>query len=89
MSSSSYGLQPYKVFIIENPELRAKIQPAAWGQSQIVDASHLIVFANQTTYCRKDIDSYLKNVAQTRNIPEESLSGYGDFMKGKNFIKIQ
>lgn len=81
LSSSSYGLQLYKVFIIENPELRAKIQPAAWGQSQIVDASHLIVFANQTTVTDEDIDGYLKNVAKTRNIPETALSGYGDFMK--------
>jgi nitroreductase len=82
LSSSSYGLQLYKVFIVENPDLRAKIQPAAWGQSQIVDASHLIVFANQTTVTDEDIDGYLKNVAQTRNIPETALLGYGDFMKG-------
>ena len=82
LSSSSYGLQLYKVFIIENPELRAKIQPAAWGQSQIVDASHLIVFSNQTTVTDADIDGYLNNVAETRNIPVSALSGYGDFMKG-------
>lgn len=82
LSSSSYGLQLYKIFIIENPELRGKIQTAAWGQSQIVDASHLIIFANQTTVTDEDIDGYLKNVAQTRNIPETALSGYGDFMKG-------
>jgi nitroreductase len=82
LSSSSYGLQLYKVFIVENPELRAKIQPAAWGQSQIVDASHLIVFANQTSVTEADIDGYLKNVSKTRNIPETALTGYGDFMKG-------
>jgi nitroreductase len=81
LSSSSYGLQLYKVFIVENPALRAKIQPAAWGQSQIVDASHLIIFANQTTVTDEDIDGYLKNVAETRNIPETALTGYGDFMK--------
>jgi nitroreductase len=82
LSSSSYGLQLYKVFIVENPAIRAKIQPAAWGQSQIVDASHLIIFANQTTVEDADIDNYLKNVAETRNIPETALAGYGDFMKG-------
>jgi len=82
LSSSSYGLQPYTVFIIENPDLRAKIQPAAWGQSQIVDASHLIVFANRTNVTDEDIDSYLKNVAQTRNLPDTAVKGYGDFMKG-------
>ena len=81
LSSSSYGLQPYQVFIIESKDLRAKIQPAAWGQAQIVDASHLFVFANQTDVTNEDIDKYLKNVSETRNIPETALAGYGGFMK--------
>lgn len=83
LSSSSYGLQPYKVLIVENPELRAKIQPAAWGQSQIVEASHLIVFANETNVDDSTIDSFLQNISETRNTPIEALSGYGDFMKSK------
>lgn len=83
LSSSSYGLQPYKVLIVENPELRAKIQPAAWGQSQIVEASHLIVFANETNVDDNTIDSFLQNISETRNTPIEALSGYGDFMKSK------
>lgn len=83
LSSSSYGLQPYKVIIVENPELRAKIQPAAWGQSQIVEASHLIIFANETNVDDTTIDNYLKNISETRSTPIEALSGYGDFMKSK------
>lgn len=83
LSSSSYGLQPYKVIIVENPELRAKIQPAAWGQSQIIDASHLIVFANQTSIVDAEIDAFFKKMSETREIPLEALSGYQGFMKGK------
>lgn len=83
MSSSSYGLQPYKVIIVENPELRANLQPAAWGQSQIVEASHLIIFANGTKLDDLAIDEYIKNISQTRNTPIEALAGYGDFMKSK------
>lgn len=83
LSSSSYGLQPYKVLIVENPELRAQIQPAAWGQSQIVDASHLFVFANMVNVGEKEIDTYLGNIAETRGIPAENIAGYGDFMKSK------
>lgn len=82
LSASSFGLQLYKVIIVENPELRAQLQPASWGQSQIVDASHLIVFANQTTVDNNDVNQYLNNVAATRNLPVESLTGYGDYMKG-------
>ena len=83
LSSSSYGLQPYKVIIVENPELRAKIQPAAWEQPQIVDASHLIVFANRTTINDTEIDSFFDKISKTREIPLEALSGYQGFMKGK------
>ncbi|MGA9638667.1 NAD(P)H-dependent oxidoreductase [Flavobacterium sp.] len=83
LSSSSYGLQPYKIVIIENPELRAKIKTAAWGQSQIVDASHLIIFANMTTVTETEIDNYLTNISITREIPLESMAGYSDFMKSK------
>ncbi|MFZ4679840.1 MAG: NAD(P)H-dependent oxidoreductase [Flavobacterium sp.] len=83
LSASSFGLQPYKVLIVENPELRTKLQPAAWGQSQIVDASHLIVFANITNFGETEIDLSIANLTETRGLPADSLKGYGDFMKSK------
>ena len=83
LSSSSYGLQPYKVIIVEDKTLREKLQPASWGQTQIIDASHLLVFANQTNVDNVEIDAYLKNVSNIRQIPLESLAGYGNFMKSK------
>ena len=83
LSSSSYGLQPYKVIIVENPELRAQLQPAAWGQSQIVDASHLFIFANDTNIGDEAIDAFLNTISVERETPLESLTGYGDFMKSK------
>jgi nitroreductase len=83
LSASSFGLQPYKVLIIENPELRAKLQPAAWGQSQIVDASQLIVFANITNFGETEIDASIANTTKTRGLPADALKGYGNFMKSK------
>jgi nitroreductase len=83
LSASSFGLQPYRVLIIENPELRAKLQTAAWGQSQIVDASQLIVFANITNFGETEIDVSIANTTKTRGLPADALKGYGDFMKSK------
>jgi nitroreductase len=83
LSASSYGLQPYQVILVENPELRAQLQPAAWGQAQIIDASHVLVFANFTNIGDAEIDAYLNNVAETRGLPLDALQGYGDFMKSK------
>lgn len=83
LSASSYGLQPYHVFVITNPEIREQLKPVSWGQSQITDASHLIVFAHQTDFGNELVDDYLANVSETRNIPGETLKGYGDFAKSK------
>lgn len=82
LSASSYGLQPYKVIFVENPELRAKLQPASWGQSQVVDASHLVVFANELNLGNDQIDAYFENLTQTRGITLDNVQGYVDFMKG-------
>lgn len=82
LSASSYGLQLYKVIIIEDAALRAKLLPAAYGQTQVTDASHLIVFANQTNVGEAEIDAYLQNASATRALPIEALAGYGSFIKG-------
>ncbi len=83
LSASSYGLQAYKVLIIEDPEIRKKLQSKSWGQSQIVDASHLIVFCNYTTISENIIDNYLRLKADLQKLNFVDLKGYGDFMKSK------
>lgn len=83
LSASSYGLQPYHVFVITDSDIKEKLKPVSWGQSQITDASHIIVFANVTDFGEELMDDYLHNVSATRNIPSEGLKGYSDFMKSK------
>jgi nitroreductase len=83
LSTSSYGLQAYKVIIVANPALRSKLQPQSWGQSQIVDASHLFVFANIVDMGQEVIDDYFNNVIATREITLESVQGYKSFMSSK------
>ncbi|MCZ8196624.1 MAG: NAD(P)H-dependent oxidoreductase [Flavobacterium sp.] len=81
LSASSYGLQPYQVLIIENPEIRQQLLSASWGQTQIVDAAFVVVFASITNIGETEIDAYFKNITETRGIPMESVQGYADFMK--------
>jgi len=83
LSASSFGLQPYHVFVVTNKELRTQLKTASWGQSQVTDSSHVLVFANKTSFGAELIDNYLKDVSETREIPMEGLQGYGDFMKSK------
>jgi len=83
LSPSSYGLQLYKVLVIENKELREKLKYASWGQSQITDASHLFVFCNYANVKSKHVDEFLELTAKEQDIDVNNLNGYGDFMKGK------
>ncbi|WP_166922062.1 NAD(P)H-dependent oxidoreductase [Flavobacterium poyangense] len=82
LSASSYGLQPYKVVIVDNPELREQLKAAAFGQTQITDASHLFVFANDVNAGAESVDQYINTISETRGVPSESLAGFSDMMKG-------
>ncbi|MGB0806176.1 MAG: NAD(P)H-dependent oxidoreductase [Salibacteraceae bacterium] len=81
LTATSYGLESYKVLVVENPEIRAKLVPASWGQTQISDASHLLVFCNFNEVTPDHIDALVQLKANTQGIPVENLTGYGDFMK--------
>lgn len=82
LSASSYGLQAYKVLVIENPVIRQKLRAASWDQSQITDSSLLFVFCNYTDVNGAVVDDYMKLVAETKGIAVEQLSGYGEMIKG-------
>ncbi|MFH6994242.1 NAD(P)H-dependent oxidoreductase [Flavobacterium sp. FlaQc-48] len=82
LSASSYGLQPYKVVIVENPEIREQLKAAAYGQTQITDASQLFVFANDLNVGAESVDAYIKNISETRGVPADALAGFSDMMKG-------
>src|SRR5690554_337426 len=81
LAPTSSGLQPFEIIVINNQELKKKIQPIAMGQSQIVDSSHLLVFASWDTYTEERIEEIFKISAQERNIPFESFSDYINTLK--------
>ena len=83
LSASSYGFQPYTLLKIENPEIRKQLQPLSWGQSQIVDASHLYVFCSYLDFTEEMVNDYVQKKATIQNIPINKLDGYSAFMKGK------
>jgi nitroreductase/dihydropteridine reductase len=86
LSPSSYGLQLFKVFIIESQILKDKLRKVSFNQSQISDASHLFVFCNYTKVIEKDIDLYIQNKSLIQQMPITKNEGYGVFLK-KNLLK--
>lgn len=82
LAPSSMGLQPYTLFVIENPETKAKLQPAAYNQPQILEASHLLVFAAWNDVTTEHVDTYINDIATTRGVPAETLDGFKASLMG-------
>jgi nitroreductase/dihydropteridine reductase len=82
LSVSSAGLQPYKIVVIENPELKGRIHELAAPQAQIVEASHLLVCAPWTEVTGADVDNYMQQIADIRHVPLESLAPFANSIKG-------
>jgi nitroreductase len=82
LTPSSFGLQPWKFIVVSDPELRAKILPNAWDQTQVTDCSHLVVMAVRKTVNEAYIDQFIARIAEVRGIPAESLAGYRGMMTG-------
>ena len=82
LTPTSYGLQTFKVLVIESAEIREKLVEASYGQRQVLDASHLFVLCAQNSVSDLEIDTYINLISKTRNAPLEALEGFSNGMKG-------
>ncbi|RFZ82718.1 NAD(P)H-dependent oxidoreductase [Mucilaginibacter terrenus] len=82
LSPSSIGLQHYKILVIENPEIRAKLREAGNNQSQITDASQLFVFAAITNLNEEYAKEHINLVAKTRKVNRDTLAGFENMITG-------
>lgn len=73
LSPSSMGLQPYRFLRIADPRLRAELQNVSFSQSQITQASELIVFAAKTEYTDADIDEFLDASQKARGYSDNDI----------------
>ncbi|WP_437918366.1 nitroreductase family protein [Sphingobacterium sp. LRF_L2] len=82
LAPTSSGLHPFKIIEITDPELKAKIQPIAFGQSQIVDASHLLIFAAYDAYTKERVDAVFTQQENERNLPQGFADAYKNQLLG-------
>ncbi|MGB7416656.1 MAG: NAD(P)H-dependent oxidoreductase [Thermosynechococcaceae cyanobacterium] len=81
LSPSSFGLQPWKFFVVNTPELRQQLVEFSWGQTQVVEASHLVVLAIKTQVDEAYVDHYIQRTAELRQIPAEKLAPFAKVIK--------
>lgn len=82
LTPSSCGLQPWKFVVVIDQATREKLVPASWGQRQVADASHLVVFAIKKNLSEQDVDAHISRISEVRGAPRESLTGFRDMMLG-------
>jgi nitroreductase / dihydropteridine reductase len=82
LSASSMGLQPYTILVVEDEALRKEIQKVAYHQPQIVEASHLLIFAAWENITVEQVDEYISHIATERGVAPETLAGFRDSLAG-------
>jgi nitroreductase len=80
LTPSSYGLQPWKFLIVTSAELKEKLKPFSWNQSQVTDCSHYVVFAIQKNLTAEHVDRFVARTAELRGDPIDAIANYRNLM---------
>jgi nitroreductase len=80
LTPSSYGLQPWRFLVIRDAALKAELRPHSWNQSQITDASHLVVLLSRRRIEGRDLDRLIEATASSRGLDPATLAGYRQMM---------
>lgn len=89
LSASSAGLQPYTILVVGNPEIRKQLQAAAYGQPQLVESSHVLVFCAWDKITTKEVTEFINNVTTKRGLPAGTLDGFKAMVQGNVDSKTQ
>jgi nitroreductase len=79
---SSYGLQPWNFVVVTDPEVRKKLHPVSYNQAQILDASHLVVFAAKNPPTPADVEAHVARTAEVRHQAPAELDGLKQALLG-------
>jgi nitroreductase/dihydropteridine reductase len=82
LAPTSSGLQPFKIIVVTNPELKEKIKAVAFGQQQITDASHVLIFAAWDNYTEARIRSVFAHTNAERGVPAATTADYENRLIG-------
>jgi nitroreductase len=75
-------MQPYRFLVLTDKALREKLVPLSWGQRQVVDSSHFVVFLARTEVKAEHVDEFVQRIATVRGTTPDALKGYRDIIVG-------
>ena len=80
LTATSYGLQPLKLVLIGDSELKKNLVSISMDQEQVAQASHVLVFCIEKEMPSNYIVNHFNRIEATRNTPREILDPFQDFL---------
>lgn len=75
LAPSSFGFQGWKFVHVTDPATREELKKAAYGQTQLTDASDLYVLCSFEDLSSEHLDKFAAETAKGQGVPVESLAG--------------
>lgn len=83
LTATSYGLQPVKLLIISNNEIKKELVQYSWNQKQVQDASHVLVICIPKSYDKNEVSKYFNLVKEIRQTPDSIINPFKDFLSAE------
>lgn len=81
MAPTSSGLQPFRIIVVENQDLKEKMVKGALNPEVMKDCSQVLVFAAWDSYSDEKIDEVYDRHTEERDLPKGRFSSYTDKLK--------
>lgn len=81
LAPSAYGLQPFKVLLITNPELKTKLDQHVKNTNNMKNCSHALVFAGWDQYSESRFDQRFEHNQQVRNLERSATAEYEQMLR--------
>ena len=82
LTPSSFGLQPWKFIVIQDPGIRALLSPESWKQPQVTEASHYVVLTARTDLDASDIDAWMARMSDVQGNHLETTAPLRGMIQG-------
>ena len=82
LTPSSFGLQPWKFFVIRDPGIRSILAGESWGQPQVTEASHFVILTARTDLNTGDIDAWMARMMEIQGSTPEAVAPLKGMIEG-------
>lgn len=81
LAPTSSGLQPFKILVVENQDLKDQLSEGALNPECMREASHIIILAAWDRYTAERIDKVYDFTTDERELPRGRFGSYTDKLK--------